>query len=110
MVPPAGSRYRAVRLRGVRRRRSVVLSQGAHARMGVPLGEGHRRATLRTIKRRSSPGAGLRRTTDARRVVGGDSEATTPDRHLEHAPGEPRDFVARPGNLQAWDPKDSYAV
>jgi hypothetical protein len=37
----------------------VVLSQGAHARMDVPVGR-VRWATLRTIKRRSSPGAGLR--------------------------------------------------
>jgi hypothetical protein len=34
---------------------------GAHARMGVPVGEGVRSATLRTIKRRSTPGAGSRR-------------------------------------------------
>ena len=31
---------RQPRLRGGRRRRSVILSQGAHARMGVPVGEG----------------------------------------------------------------------
>jgi hypothetical protein len=35
-----GRRYLAARWRGGRRRRPVVLSQGAHARMGVPVGRG----------------------------------------------------------------------
>jgi hypothetical protein len=46
MAPPAGRRYRAPRLRGGGRRRSVVLSQGARARMGVPVGEGSARRRL----------------------------------------------------------------
>ena len=40
MAPPAGADNRAARLRGGRRRRPVVLSQGAHARMDVAVGEG----------------------------------------------------------------------
>ena len=43
MAPPAGRRYRAAGLRGGGRRRPVVLSQGAHARMDVPVGEGSAR-------------------------------------------------------------------
>jgi hypothetical protein len=64
-----GRRNRATRLRGGRRRRPVVLSPGAHAGMGVPVGEGVRSATLRTIKRRSTPGAGLRPLAPAVAVV-----------------------------------------
>ena len=43
MAPPAGADDRAARLRGGRRRRPVVLSQGAHARMDVAVGEGFAR-------------------------------------------------------------------
>ena len=43
MAPPAGADNRAARLRGGRRRRPVVLSQGAHARMDVAVGEGFAR-------------------------------------------------------------------
>jgi hypothetical protein len=45
MAPPAGRRCRAARLRGGRRGRPVVLSQGARA-MGVPVGEGSARRRL----------------------------------------------------------------
>jgi hypothetical protein len=48
----------------------VVLSKRAHARMDVPVGEGVRSATLRTIKRRSTPGAGSRPLSPAVAVVG----------------------------------------
>jgi hypothetical protein len=59
---------------------------------------------------RANPKSRTVGTTDVRPVLAGDSEAITPDRHLEPAAGEPRDFVGRPGNLQAWDPEDSHAV
>jgi hypothetical protein len=59
VAPPAGRRYRAARLRGGGRRRPVVLS---HTRMPgwTSRWGGVRSATLRRIKRRSTPGAGLR--------------------------------------------------
>jgi hypothetical protein len=41
-----GRRYRAARLGGGRRRRPVVLSQGARPRMGVPVAEGSARRRL----------------------------------------------------------------
>jgi hypothetical protein len=51
MPPPAGADNLAARWRGGRRRRPVVLSQGAHARMGVPRGEGRAVGATRATDR-----------------------------------------------------------
>ena len=95
LAPPAGA-DRAARIAWRRASALVVLSQGAHARMDVPVGEGS--APPRSGRSRDvRPGAGLRSLSPAVAVVG-----TRPDRALACRPirsrlARPRDTLASTG-------------